>query len=543
MELIIWHGYLLSETGSNIYVQNITRELCRLGHNVHLFTQENDLSDYDFISRKYIFDDDNELLILESERESRFDGSCFAYQPSISGLLPVFVYDDYEGFKVKLFMDLTGDELLNYNNKNIAAIDLVMNTYEIDGFIADHGAISPYLAKETCVKRSVPYTVIIQGSDLEFLIKKSKRYYDLSLEGLKGASSVIAVTDHIKREISQLYFGCLDDLVKVIPSGVDLETFKISVDRSQSVKDLTRATKSFQKKRDNGFSEEIQGKTLRDLGVDDINDKTLWDIHKSYDDKAPDRDIMKKLSTFSGSDRFVTFVGKLMVTKGPHLAIAAIGKILLGDKKVKHVIVGFGDLREHLEILVIAIATKDVDKLFLISKMIDDKLNTRDYLSEFYRDLQERGELDDYLDASADIGKRVIFTGLLRHDQIKHMLAITDIHLTLSIFPEAFGLVVLEGTASGAIPVTSNHSGLKDVLTSLEEKGGLADNLYRLNLSKNAIARLTGMMKSIFKIDDDERIKLSQAFSELTSSEYGWPAVTERLLEHIDELIIDAKNL
>ena len=36
------------------------------------------------------------------------------HNPDIGGLLPVYVHDDYEGFEVKTFAELTDDELDRY---------------------------------------------------------------------------------------------------------------------------------------------------------------------------------------------------------------------------------------------------------------------------------------------------------------------------------------------------------------------------------------------------------------------------------------------
>ena len=35
MNLLITHGYMLSGTGSNVYLQNLCRALGRMGHDVH----------------------------------------------------------------------------------------------------------------------------------------------------------------------------------------------------------------------------------------------------------------------------------------------------------------------------------------------------------------------------------------------------------------------------------------------------------------------------------------------------------------------------
>ena len=48
------HGYMLSGTGSNIYVQNLCRALVRGGHDVHLLCQEEHPLDYEFVDEHVI---------------------------------------------------------------------------------------------------------------------------------------------------------------------------------------------------------------------------------------------------------------------------------------------------------------------------------------------------------------------------------------------------------------------------------------------------------------------------------------------------------
>src|SRR3954465_10425633 len=47
-------------------------------------------------------------------------GRCPVCRPDIGGLLPVYVYDDYEGFTVKTFENLTDAELAHYTDSNVA---------------------------------------------------------------------------------------------------------------------------------------------------------------------------------------------------------------------------------------------------------------------------------------------------------------------------------------------------------------------------------------------------------------------------------------
>ena len=48
---------------------------------------------------------------MQGEQETSFPGRCVVYVPDIGDLLPVYVYDDYPGWRVKTFLDLTEEEL------------------------------------------------------------------------------------------------------------------------------------------------------------------------------------------------------------------------------------------------------------------------------------------------------------------------------------------------------------------------------------------------------------------------------------------------
>ena len=51
-----------------------------------------------------------------------------------------------------------------------------------------------------------------------------------------------------------------------------------------------------------------------------------------------------------------------------------------------------------------------------------------------------------------------------------HLLALADVAVVPSIFPEAFGMVAAEAAATGCPPVVADHSGLAGVARGLEEE-------------------------------------------------------------------------
>src|SRR3954470_8933905 len=50
MRVLIFHGYLLHGTGSNVYNASLARALARLGHEVHLLCQDRDAGSLDWVA-------------------------------------------------------------------------------------------------------------------------------------------------------------------------------------------------------------------------------------------------------------------------------------------------------------------------------------------------------------------------------------------------------------------------------------------------------------------------------------------------------------
>src|ERR671933_1807700 len=130
------HGYMLSGTGSNIYVQNPCRGLVKMGHDVHLLCQESDPLSYDFVNQHYRASEAGVEKL--KEKASPYPGFCAIYQPEIGEFLPVYVYDDYPGWRVKTFLDLTDEEFENYVAKNVAAVQAVLKHSGATGTVTNH---------------------------------------------------------------------------------------------------------------------------------------------------------------------------------------------------------------------------------------------------------------------------------------------------------------------------------------------------------------------------------------------------------------------
>jgi len=192
VRILLWHGYLLGGTGSNVYTRALAREWSRAGHDVVVFCQERHPGEYDLRGAQVL-------------------------RPEIGGLLPVFVLDRYEGLEAKLLQDFTRDERERYVELNAAAVrerlpaDLVFTNHVLLG--APVGAAV-----------GAPFTVKAHGSELEYSMRGNAELSAWGREALASAKAVVVGSEHI-REVLEEVVGHVDR-VHQVPPGVDVELFQ-----------------------------------------------------------------------------------------------------------------------------------------------------------------------------------------------------------------------------------------------------------------------------------------------------------------------------
>ena len=115
MRILLWHGYLLGGTGSNVYSRALAREWSRAGHEVVVVCQERAPEQYDL------------------------GGATTVAVELPGGLLPTFVMDRYEGLEPEVPAGLHRDERRAYVEANAAALrellpaDLVFTNHVLMG--------------------------------------------------------------------------------------------------------------------------------------------------------------------------------------------------------------------------------------------------------------------------------------------------------------------------------------------------------------------------------------------------------------------------
>ncbi|MBW3594528.1 MAG: glycosyltransferase family 4 protein [Actinobacteria bacterium] len=218
MRILLWHGYLLTGSGSNIYTANVAREWRDAGHDVVVMCQDKTAAALPFV------DDAFDLDVSVAPVAARA-GSCRVARPFIDSLLPVYVYDDYEGFEVKRFVELTEDELERYTTLNVDAMIQVIRSFEPHAIITGHEVMGPYIALRACDRTKTRYIAKLHGSALEYAVKRQERYQRFAVEGLGGATRVVGGSAYMVREAASVIPGW-EQCGAVVNPGCDVDLFR-----------------------------------------------------------------------------------------------------------------------------------------------------------------------------------------------------------------------------------------------------------------------------------------------------------------------------
>src|SRR3954469_3347300 len=221
LRIVIFHAFLLRGTGSNIYNASLARALARMGHEVHLFCQDREAGELEFVDAVGTWEG-GELRIEELSDEVR----CTAYLPDIGEVLPVYVADEYEGFRAVRLPDLDDDAVDHYIEANAAAVREVAQRCDADVALANHLVMGPVIVARAIGGR-VPYAVKVHGSALEYVVRPNReRFLPYAREGLEQAGAVLVGSRHTGESLWEVMGDPgLRDRTRLGPPGVDADTF------------------------------------------------------------------------------------------------------------------------------------------------------------------------------------------------------------------------------------------------------------------------------------------------------------------------------
>lgn len=505
MRVLIWHGWLLEGSGSNVYTARVAEVLRAGGHDVLLVCQEPHPERYPWIDAWATLDGDGPAA-LSPNRGERAAGRCVLLRPRIGDLLPVFVIDRYEGFDtVRRFVDLTDEELGSYLATNVEALRAAAGWHGSRVVIAGHAVPGPVIARRALGPGR--YIAKVHGSDIEYAIREQDRYLQLAREGLGGARSVVGgsrdVLDRCEALVPEI-----SGRLRVVAPGVDTAAFRPRSRRPALVETADRL---------DADPSTIRGRPVSlDAQVGDAlarRDSVAVDtLAGSYDQEVPDPGASAVLRRLAGSDRpLVGYLGKLIPQKGVEQLLVARSSL---PQDPVALIVGFGSHREWLAALAIALRGRDAGALAwlrLAGRMLVDR--------SFLEDRHDVGEASD-----------VLFTGRLDHRYAPGAVAAMDVLVVPSILDEAFGMVAAEGAAAGALPMVARHSGLAEVATELEADVG-RPGLFSFEPGPRAVARLASGIERLLTLRADERQELRHAVSAIATQAWSWERTAALLLD------------
>jgi glycosyltransferase involved in cell wall biosynthesis len=192
MRILLWHGYLLNGTGSNVYTRQLARAWMQAGHDVTVFCQDPRPGDHDL-------------------------GGARVVRPDVGGLLPVFVLDRYEGYEVRLVQDCSRDELTRWVDANASAVaehlpaDLVFCNHVLLG-----GPVGAASGGRFAVKA--------HGSELEYTMRGNSALAGWGRDCLQQAAATFAGSAHIRRVLEEVCDHV--DRVYEVPPGVDIDAWR-----------------------------------------------------------------------------------------------------------------------------------------------------------------------------------------------------------------------------------------------------------------------------------------------------------------------------
>ena len=460
MRVLIFHGYLLRGTGSNIYNVNLARTLARLGHEVDLLCQDRDWEPPEGVT---------------------------VHIPDIGRVLPVYVADTYEGFDAKPFPELTDEELRHYLAANVDAVRAVPPP---DVALANHLVMGPVILARAGVS---PYAVKIHGSALEYTVRPNpERFLPYALEGIRGAAGVLVGSEHTANSLFEVLADepSLPERTRLGPPGVDVHEFR------PREPDL----------------EQLAARPAAGWGGEGGTAEVLRELDLSR-------------------DRIVSYVGKLIVSKGVDLLLAAWPLVVGRVPDARLVVVGFGTYREALERFVDSLRRRDLDDLREIAargrELEGGPPGELRYLNAFLDTVD-----DAWLRAAPAAAERIHFTGGLEHDDLPLLLPACEAQVMPSTFPESFGMVAAEAAACGALPLSANHSGMAEVTATL--RPALPEHMRHLmsfDVGPGAVREIASNLVEWLELDPDERAQARAALAAEAARRYSWESVARGVIE------------
>jgi glycosyltransferase involved in cell wall biosynthesis len=503
VRILVFHGYLLSGTGSNVYNANLAAALRRAGHEVHLFSQERHPERFDFVDAVGEWSDGR--LTVRTLREPV---RCTAYRPDIGPVLPVFVADRYEGVDARPFPQLSEQELDHYLDANVEAVRDVAGRVALDAALANHLVMGPAILARG-LDGSVPFAAVVHGSDLEYAVKPHPRFLPYAHEGVDAARGVLVGSRHTARSL----WATLDDpalpaRTRLGPPGVDIGVFQARGPEAAAAGVRRLAT-------------HLAAQPASPKGGSSFSRDTAAAAHAV-------------LQLRPSEDRIVLFLGKEILAKGLDLLLAAWPLVQQRRPDARLVVVGFGAWHATAVRMTAALAANDLDEVRAIAEEGrgaegGPRTPLRHLLA--FLDSMDAETRQRYLAGASGMDEKVVFTGRLEHEEVADLLPACEALVVPSTFPEAYGMVAAEAASCGALPISADHSGLAEVSRVLE--ASLPDEVaawLRFRVGDEAVPDLAACLIGWLEAPEALRERTRNGLTRIAREQFSWDGVARTVI-------------
>jgi glycosyltransferase involved in cell wall biosynthesis len=517
MHLILLHGYLLQGTGSNIYVANIAKAWQKQGHAVTILCQDPKAKSLAFVDQ-YIGPEEK----IPSHPPN--SGQIRVVVPDINGLLPVYVFDHYEGYTVKTIPEMTVKQCENHIELTSTALRKVADQ-GASLVLANHALFGPLIARRGLAGNNVPYDVKVHGSAVEYTLVPHPDLMHYAVDGLQHARRIFVGTQYVKHRLQEVFASHqnilgLDDKLHIVPPGMDPGIFKLAEKFETNLDRFLEKVHHMIQENGNGrHAKRIRpptGKIIQNCH------KELVHISESYDQRAIDADLPAKWPKLESQEPIILYFGKFLAAKGVGEVLLTVPMLLSKIPQARFVFVGFGSYREHMEGMIQGLTQGD-RQLFLACAKAGDFVETPN-VDNWFRPLTPQE------------GDRITVTGILDHEALGHLLPLASLTIVPSKWPEAFGMVAVEAMAAGVLPLCNDHAGLRDVIETVHAESPEISKLMRLDRAE-FVEQLPEKIESALNFlypngfnDHSHRRKVSLQLRRISMKQFSWDGIAKQLL-------------
>jgi glycosyltransferase involved in cell wall biosynthesis len=218
-------------------------------------------------------------------------------------------------------------------------------------------------------------------------------------------------------------------------------------------------------------------------------------------------------------------VGKLIVSKGVDLLLAAWPLVRAKHPDARLEIAGYGEYEAGLRRLLAALEEGDLSEAREVAKagwgLEGGEERPLPILSAFLADPPA-----GYAEAARGIAGSVEFIGRLEHDEVADLLPGAEALVMPSTFPEAFGMVAAEAAACGVLPVSAGHSGMLEVSRQLA--AALPPEVASLTsfpVAEGAVEAIAERLDDWLSLPGAERATARESLVETARRLWSWEGV------------------